>query len=57
MARKKCKKTRSTQISVSIPTHLIDGLDKLAKADNRNRSNFITTLIVQAIERENNESK
>ena len=57
MARKKCKKARSTQISVSIPSHLIDGLDKLAKADNRNRSNFITTLIVQAIERENNESK
>ena len=54
MARKKSKKTRSTQISVSIPSHLIDGLDKLARADNRNRSNFITTLIV---ERLNNESK
>lgn len=32
-----------TQISISLPVELIAEIDKLAKAENRNRSNYITT--------------
>lgn len=32
-----------TQISISLPTDLVDRIDELARADNRNRSNFIAT--------------
>ncbi|WOO39417.1 ribbon-helix-helix protein, CopG family [Rubellicoccus peritrichatus] len=32
-----------TQISISMPTNLIQAIDKKAAAQNRNRSNFITT--------------
>ncbi|MGF1484919.1 MAG: ribbon-helix-helix domain-containing protein [Opitutales bacterium] len=31
-----------TQISISIPQELVDQVEKLAKAENRNRSNFIS---------------
>jgi metal-responsive CopG/Arc/MetJ family transcriptional regulator len=52
MARKKSKnKNAMTQVSVSIPLRILEGLDALARADNRNRSNYITMLIAQAIQR------
>lgn len=43
MARKKAAKTTPgmTQISISLPKHLVDVIDEMAKIDNRNRSNFI----------------
>ena len=34
-----------TQISISLPTDLIEKVDKLAAAQNRNRSNFIATAL------------
>jgi metal-responsive CopG/Arc/MetJ family transcriptional regulator len=50
MARRKSKQNKTTQLSVSIPVAMLENLDKLAKADNRNRSNYITMLIAQAIQ-------
>lgn len=32
-----------TQISISLPTDLVEQVDQLAAAENRNRSNFIAT--------------
>ncbi|WP_269537087.1 ribbon-helix-helix domain-containing protein [Cerasicoccus fimbriatus] len=34
-----------TQISISLPIDLIEKVDKLAAAQNRNRSNFIATAL------------
>lgn len=34
-----------TQISISLPEDLVSKIDKLAAADNRNRSNFIATAL------------
>lgn len=36
-----------SQISISLPTSLIAQLDKMAAAENRNRSNFIANTIAQ----------
>lgn len=51
MARRKSKKNKTTQLSISVPMAMLENLDKLARADNRNRSNYITMLIAQAIQR------
>lgn len=45
---KKAKKTirraaGKTQISISLDRYLVERIDKLAEAENRNRSNFIAT--------------
>lgn len=53
-ARKATKKTATkvaarnraegkTQISISLPADLVAKIDRLAEAENRNRSNFIAT--------------
>lgn len=34
-----------TQISISLPTPLVEQIDKMAELDNRNRSNFIATTL------------
>lgn len=34
-----------TQISISLPTRLVDEIDKMAEMDNRNRSNFIANML------------
>lgn len=34
-----------TQISISLPQDLVAKIDQLAEADNRNRSNFISTVL------------
>ena len=47
MARK--KKTNSVkivQISISLPRDLVAKIDKMAEADNRNRSNFIAKVLL-----------
>ena len=44
MPKKKTKNGRApgkTQISISLPQALVDRIDRLADAQNRNRSNFI----------------
>jgi metal-responsive CopG/Arc/MetJ family transcriptional regulator len=47
-----------SQISISIPKNLVDQIDKMAEAENRNRSNFIvTTLAYKAREFDSKESK
>ncbi|WOO42864.1 ribbon-helix-helix domain-containing protein [Rubellicoccus peritrichatus] len=50
MARKKktaqSRNTGKTQISISLSTSLVKRIDKLAKAQNRNRSNFITNAML-----------
>jgi len=51
MAKKTAKKNTpkrapgKTQISISLPADLIERIDKLAAAENRNRSNFIATAL------------
>ncbi len=46
MARtKKPNAPKLTQISISLPRELIGQIDQMAAADNRNRSNFITTTL------------
>lgn len=35
------KDSGMTQISISLPKNLVDQIDEMAEADNRNRSNFI----------------
>lgn len=48
MPRKKTKKSASdgkTQISISLPIPLVAKIDKLADAENRNRSNYIANVI------------
>lgn len=34
-----------TQISISLPQNLVEQIDVLAAAENRNRSNYITTAL------------
>lgn len=34
-----------TQISISLPQSLVEQIDEMAKADNRNRSNFIANVL------------
>ena len=42
MARKKnTNQIKAIQISISLPSDLLVKVDKMAEADNRNRSNFI----------------
>lgn len=36
-----------TQISISLPRTLVERIDKAATAENRNRSNFIATVLQQ----------
>lgn len=57
MAKKKSSKKRvvkkaahgraagKTQISISLPQDLVEKIDVLAAAENRNRSNYITTVL------------
>jgi metal-responsive CopG/Arc/MetJ family transcriptional regulator len=49
---KKSKKTRQsthvkgvTQISISLPSSLVDKIDQMADAEHRNRSNFIANTL------------
>lgn len=47
-AAKKASQQRAqgkTQISISLPEELVSKIDKLAAAENRNRSNFIATAL------------
>jgi hypothetical protein len=39
-----------TQISISLPESLVGRIDILADADSRNRSNYITTALLQIVE-------
>lgn len=39
-----------TQISLSIPISLLKEIDSLAAAENRNRSNFISTSMEKVVE-------
>lgn len=41
-----------TQISISLPTKLVDRIDALADNENRNRSNFISNAIAEMIEKQ-----
>lgn len=60
MARKKvAKKAKKgmhgrapgkTQISISLSEGLVKGIDKLAAAENRNRSNFISNVLLEKVE-------
>ena len=46
MARtKKDNKEKVVQISISLPKDLVIAIDKMAEADNRNRSNFIAKIL------------
>lgn len=49
----KSNKTRrapgKTQISISLPTHLLDKIDQMADTVNRNRSNFISTEMIKIV--------
>lgn len=52
MAKKKTKKPLDkTQISISLPTKLVDRIDKLAGEQNRNRSNFISNSLTEIMEK------
>ena len=48
-ARKKASAKKATsgkvQISISLPESLVDQIDKMAKSENRNRSNFIANAL------------
>ena len=39
------KEAGMTQISISLPKHLVEQIDKMAEMDNRNRSNFIANTL------------
>lgn len=41
-----------TQISISLSKAFLSKVDKAAEADNRNRSNWITVTLKEAVERE-----
>ena len=43
----KLSETR-TQISLSLPVCMLKKLDKMADRENRNRSNFVLNLVIQA---------
>lgn len=46
MARtKKPNAPKVVQISISLPSVLVEQIDQMAAADNRNRSNFIATTL------------
>lgn len=52
MARRKSKKeSNMTQISISLPKELVEQIDKMAEADNRNRSNFIAHTLENLVKR------
>ena len=51
--KKRARTSRSagmTQISISIPERIVDQVDKMAKEENRNRSNFIANCLKQLTE-------
>lgn len=51
MRTKKSKETKGmTQISISLPTYLVEQIDRMAAADNRNRSNFIANTLKRLAE-------
>lgn len=43
----KSKKSDMTQISISVPNALVEKIDKMAAAENRNRSNFIANTLAK----------
>lgn len=43
--KKVAKKDQLTQISISLPTSLVNKIDKMADGENRNRSNFISNTL------------
>ncbi len=52
MARgKKQNVVAMTQISISLPRELVAQIDKMAEADNRNRSNFIANTLRKMAEK------
>lgn len=46
-----------TQISISLPRKLLAKIDAAAKAENRNRSNFITTHLEEIVTNKNDAQK
>ena len=42
---------KMTQISISLPRELVAQIDKMAEADNRNRSNFIANTLRKMAEK------
>ena len=48
--RKSSKDEKITQISISLPDNLVATVDKMAAAENRNRSNFITNEMRKLVE-------
>lgn len=57
MARgKKQNVVAMTQISISLPRELVAQIDKMAEADNRNRSNFIANTLRKMAEKNAKES-
>ena len=52
MARGKIQNAvKMTQISISLPRELVAQIDKMAEADNRNRSNFIANTLRKMTEK------
>lgn len=52
MARGKIQNAvKMTQISISLPRELVAQIDKMAEADNRNRSNFIANTLRKMAEK------
>ena len=52
MARGKMQNAvKMTQISISLPRELVAQIDKMAEADNRNRSNFIANTLRKMAEK------
>ncbi len=43
----KTKKSDMTQISISVPNALVEQINKMAAAENRNRSNFIANTLAK----------
>lgn len=39
-----------TQISISIPSSILEEVDRLAELENRNRSNYISKLLIESIQ-------
>lgn len=57
MSRGKIQNTvKMTQISISLPPDLVEAIDKMAEADNRNRSNFIANTLRKMAEKNAKES-
>lgn len=57
MARtKKPNAQKLTQISISLPSVLVEQIDQMAAEDNRNRSNFIASVLCRiAVEKLGNQ--